>query len=60
MPVLGEFVTELELAHGVRGRAEKHAVDAGPTEIVAEREQAALDVFYGGAPVAGPHGSHGV
>ena len=57
-PVLGEAVPSLELAYRLRGRAEEHAVDAGAPKVVAQGEQAALDVFDSGAPVTGPHGSH--
>ena len=38
-------------ANRLRGRAQEHAVDAGRPQVVAEREQAALDVFDGGPAI---------
>ncbi len=50
-PVLGEPVLALEGSHGLRGGAQEHAVDAGRPKVVAEGEQAALDVFDGGPAI---------
>ncbi len=56
--VFGETVPELELTYGLRSRAEEHAIDARAPKVVAQGEQASLDVFDSGSPVTGPHGSH--
>jgi hypothetical protein len=53
-----EAMASLELTYSLRCRAEEHAIDARTPKVVAQSEQAALDVFNGGAPVAGPHRSH--
>ncbi len=50
-PVLGEPVLALEGSHGLRGGPQEHAIDARRPKVIAEGEQAALDVFDGGPAI---------
>ncbi len=50
-PVLGKTVLSLEAANRLRGRAQEHPVNAGRPQLIAEGEQATLDIFDGGPAI---------